>query len=507
MIVPEKGLYLNNKELLIAVRESKENGKMSNKLAKMLQLLCAKYATKGNFVNYCVDTQTQALTKQGWKSYNTISIDDIILSYNTKTQSLTWSNILDIFKNDYNGPMHRLSSNKINALVTPHHKFVKSSTPNLSDSSILPIEQFLPDDYLVIMGNALPNNSSAYSDDLVRLIGWIISIGDISTNSITLSTGIKLDKIKALFHSTNYQATTTQSYNSTTITYQSDLIHDINLMAPNGCLSMIFINQLTESQRTLLLSIISANSYHEQDYILYFNKDKNHIDAIAILCTLAGMVTTTNKYPTGHLITIYTDNQKTLPFSSINQHNNNQSNTSPIPTIPYNNLIWCPKTEYGNFVCRRGNNIYITGNTYNEDMQAYAMFMLARTWNSFNPEKSNNPFAFFTQCIKNSFIQYLNQEKRQRNIRDLLLVDQGLNPSHTFTEDNTDQHYVEDEQDFYYHKETAKTLHKQLSIDEEVLFNEEDLSNKNNDYLQDIVIDELKEDDDEEDLDQRMLLI
>jgi DNA-directed RNA polymerase specialized sigma24 family protein len=70
--------------------------------------------------------------------------------------------------------------------------------------------------------------------------------------------------------------------------------------------------------------------------------------------------------------------------------------------------------------------------TYNQDMQAYAMMMLVRTWNSFNPEKSSNPFAFFTQCIKNSFIQYLNQEKRQRNIRDLALVDQGLNPSFGF---------------------------------------------------------------------------
>lgn len=70
--------------------------------------------------------------------------------------------------------------------------------------------------------------------------------------------------------------------------------------------------------------------------------------------------------------------------------------------------------------------------TYNDDMQAYAMMMLVRTWNSFNPAKSNNPFAFFTQCIKNSFIQFLNQEKRQRVVRDELLVDAGLSPSYTY---------------------------------------------------------------------------
>lgn len=70
--------------------------------------------------------------------------------------------------------------------------------------------------------------------------------------------------------------------------------------------------------------------------------------------------------------------------------------------------------------------------TYNEDMQAYAMMMLVRTWNSFNPEKSNNPFAFFTQCVKHSFVQYLNQEKRQRVVKDELLVENGLNPSYNY---------------------------------------------------------------------------
>lgn len=78
---------------------------------------------------------------------------------------------------------------------------------------------------------------------------------------------------------------------------------------------------------------------------------------------------------------------------------------------------------------RRGN---FANYTYNEDMQAYAMMMLVRTWKSFNPEKSNNPFAFFTQCIKNSFIQFLNSEKRHRTLRDELMVNQGLNPSFTY---------------------------------------------------------------------------
>jgi len=71
--------------------------------------------------------------------------------------------------------------------------------------------------------------------------------------------------------------------------------------------------------------------------------------------------------------------------------------------------------------------------SYNEDMQGYAMLMLVKTWDSFKPEKSKNPFAFFTQCIKHSFIQYLKQERRQRDVKNEILIDNGLNPSHSYT--------------------------------------------------------------------------
>lgn len=74
--------------------------------------------------------------------------------------------------------------------------------------------------------------------------------------------------------------------------------------------------------------------------------------------------------------------------------------------------------------------------TYNDDMQGYAMMMVVKTWNSFDPRKSSNPFAFFTQCIKNSFIQFLNLEKRQRNIKDDMLIRSGLNPSYSYQIDH-----------------------------------------------------------------------
>lgn len=71
--------------------------------------------------------------------------------------------------------------------------------------------------------------------------------------------------------------------------------------------------------------------------------------------------------------------------------------------------------------------------TYNEDLQSFALMNLVKSWKSFNPEKSQNPFAYFTSCIHNSFLQYLNQERKHRNIRDALLVEHGLDPSYAYS--------------------------------------------------------------------------
>jgi DNA-directed RNA polymerase specialized sigma subunit len=75
------------------------------------------------------------------------------------------------------------------------------------------------------------------------------------------------------------------------------------------------------------------------------------------------------------------------------------------------------------------------GYTYKEDMISDAMTNLCQNALKFNPEKSKNPFAFYTSCINNSFLQFLNVEKKHRRIRDQLLIDMGENPSYNFTEE------------------------------------------------------------------------
>lgn len=76
------------------------------------------------------------------------------------------------------------------------------------------------------------------------------------------------------------------------------------------------------------------------------------------------------------------------------------------------------------------------GYSFREDMVSAALINLVQNALKFNPEKSSNPFAFYTTAIKNSFLQYMLDEKKQRFIRDTLLVEAGQDASHTFMDSN-----------------------------------------------------------------------
>lgn len=75
-----------------------------------------------------------------------------------------------------------------------------------------------------------------------------------------------------------------------------------------------------------------------------------------------------------------------------------------------------------------------SGYSYNDEMQSFALLTLCKVWRGFNTEKYFNPFAYFTQITHNAFHQLDNQERRQRDIRDAVLVDQGKNPSYNYAE-------------------------------------------------------------------------
>ena len=70
------------------------------------------------------------------------------------------------------------------------------------------------------------------------------------------------------------------------------------------------------------------------------------------------------------------------------------------------------------------------GYTYVDEMREQALLQLAMIGLQFNEAKSDNPFAYYTAAITNSFTRVLNIEKKNQNIRDDILIDSGHLPSY-----------------------------------------------------------------------------
>ena len=81
------------------------------------------------------------------------------------------------------------------------------------------------------------------------------------------------------------------------------------------------------------------------------------------------------------------------------------------------------------------------GYTYNEEMRGQALLQLSQIGLQFDESKSQNPFAYYTAAITNSFTRILNIEKKNQNIRDDILEMNGLNPS--WTRQNSGKHNME----------------------------------------------------------------
>lgn len=72
--------------------------------------------------------------------------------------------------------------------------------------------------------------------------------------------------------------------------------------------------------------------------------------------------------------------------------------------------------------------------SFKDDMKANAQITIVKFWRSFDVTKSDtpNPFAYFTTVVRNAFFQYQNHEKKQRDVKNAMLIEIDKSPSYAY---------------------------------------------------------------------------
>jgi hypothetical protein len=105
------------------------------------------------------------------------------------------------------------------------------------------------------------------------------------------------------------------------------------------------------------------------------------------------------------------------------------------------------------------------GYTYVEEMKGQAILQLSQIGLQFDESKSENPFAYYTAAVTNSFTRILNIEKKNQNIRDDMLQEHGLTPSNT--RQNKEQFAIETARQAELYKKFRMPKSEETDIEEE----------------------------------------
>jgi hypothetical protein len=330
----------------------------------------------------CVDVTTEALTQRGWLRYDQITDEDVILSMVPETGELRWSKVLSVFRKHYTGKMHHLVGPALDALVTPGHKFA------LVTGELKPVEGLRGTDVIRTMGLAEQNTANVYSDGFVELVGWAVTEGSyrigVRRHSvvITQKTGTPTERrIRQVIK--EVQGSACPEYksgsNCTAFSITGALAHELIDVAPDRVPTMQFILSLSARQRVLLVdTMIAADGWHTGlNGRCYTQKDRRQTDMFELLCALIG-VSTTTRYrewataPNGEPIvskqwnTVLKLRQVATVRKVLVGRGDARTHTPHRPTVDYDDIVWCPTTEYGTWVCRRNGKVYVTGNTHDD---------------------------------------------------------------------------------------------------------------------------------------------
>jgi len=126
----------------------------------------------------CVPTDTEILTRAGWKTYNTLGIGEEVLGYNQEKDCLEWTKLLDIHHTGMQDTV-KYSNRSFEFVSTPQHKWVQR-LHNKNKTVLEPIVVGKSDRY-VIMSSTLDMATNDITPNEARVIAWLLTDGSIGS--------------------------------------------------------------------------------------------------------------------------------------------------------------------------------------------------------------------------------------------------------------------------------------------------------------------------------------
>ena len=149
----------------------------------------------------------------------------------------------------------------------------------------------------------------------------------------------------------------------------------------------------------------------------------------------------------------YVNNKEFLEAMKLYRKSVNKAKKEKKPKPPVTDYIGSCFLKIANHLSYRPNFINYT---FRDDMISDGIENCLQYLDNFNPSKSNNPFAYFTQIIYYAFVRRIQKEKKQVTIKNRLI-----------TESNYDDMTLQPGEDKEFKNQFTEYLKKNMPVEEQ----------------------------------------
>lgn len=327
------------------------------------------YSVKlGEEIKGCVDEQTEILTKTGWKKWNEVNMESEFATVKMDNHEIEFQKPKDIVVREHNGMMVKITGRSYDALLTPYHRTIYQ-TQSIPKWRIKEAIQISSTDKLPLGTSGLIKEEGIYSDELVELIGWIITEGSFREDGSICITQYSKENRESIFDLLNKLTLSFFIKGTRNKKPRKDIIININpskgirKILPKKELTIDFINLLNRKQLEKLYRVlIDADGTKTLTNESFIQVNKTTINAFQYLCVLIGKQSKLyTKKPE-----VFKDNhfgKQDIQVVSVKK--NKRISNFKKDLVDYKGIVWCPELQNGTIFCRRNGHTYPSAQTWN----------------------------------------------------------------------------------------------------------------------------------------------
>lgn len=332
----------------------------------------------------CKDELTEALTRDGWRRYDQLSVGQEILTLNHETGMSEWQPIRRINVFDSPGELVLMEGNEFSSLSTDGHRWATTTrwgTRRWRTTATLNGEDRIP---ISAPGADLPVVAT-HSDALVEAVAWFYTEGTIvgrSGATIYQKSGTRnCDRIRACLTSllgpASERLQTTNSGSGEPMWRENPKsdkpLTEFRLNrwagpvllehAPDKVPTHEFLSSLTQAQLDLFLDV--SMEADNRGPGLFSQKNHAMSEAFAFAAVLAGRA-----------VSVKPQHQPTASggYDMLNVRLLRKNSVSPVAAarqrggafsitrVPHEGIVWCPTVQNSTWLARRKGSVYFTGN-------------------------------------------------------------------------------------------------------------------------------------------------